>query len=132
MSTADTVLSINVKMSPGPDHRQEPVAPDKSNTENSRTEIGNDSVTESTILGTTEALVVQNINLEATGTRIETISEPTNGQGTTPNSGSDNKQVSSESLSARRRYRRIILRLLTFFFFYYFFFVGRRIKNLQL
>ncbi|XP_043670752.1 uncharacterized protein LOC122630372 isoform X4 [Vespula pensylvanica] len=99
MSTADTVLSINVKMSPGPDHRQEPVAPDKSNTENSRTEIGNDSVTESTILGTTEALVVQNINLEATGTRIETISEPTNGQGTTPNSGSDNKQEEPTTLS---------------------------------
>ncbi|KAI4479883.1 hypothetical protein M0804_010622 [Polistes exclamans] len=93
MSTADTVLSINVKMSPGPDHRQEPVAPDKSNTDNSRTEIGNDSATESTILGTPEALVVQSINLEATSNpRIDTISEPTNGQGTTPNSGSDNKK----------------------------------------
>ncbi|XP_035719544.1 uncharacterized protein DDB_G0287625-like isoform X3 [Vespa mandarinia] len=86
-------------MSPGPDHRQEPVAPDKSNTENSRTEIGNDSANESTILGITEALVVQNINLETTGTRIETISEPTNSQGTTPNSGSDNKQEEPATLS---------------------------------
>ncbi|KAI4487746.1 hypothetical protein M0802_011851 [Mischocyttarus mexicanus] len=95
MNTADTILSINVKMSPGPDHRQEPVAPDKSNAENSRTEIGNDSAIESTtILGTPEALIVQNINLEATSNnpRIDTISEPTNGQGTTPNSSSDNKK----------------------------------------
>lgn len=99
MSTVDTVLSINVKMAPGPDHRQEPVAPDKSNTENSRTEIGNESVTESAILATTETLVPQSINLEATSTRIETISEPTNGQGTTLNSGSDNKQEEPATLS---------------------------------
>ncbi|XP_018347375.1 PREDICTED: probable serine/threonine-protein kinase DDB_G0282963 isoform X3 [Trachymyrmex septentrionalis] len=29
MSTADTALSISIKMAPGPEHRQEPVAPDK-------------------------------------------------------------------------------------------------------
>ncbi|KAL0119842.1 hypothetical protein PUN28_007934 [Cardiocondyla obscurior] len=29
MSTADTALSVSIKMAPGPEHRQEPVAPDK-------------------------------------------------------------------------------------------------------
>ncbi|XP_066585679.1 serine-rich adhesin for platelets-like isoform X2 [Prorops nasuta] len=34
MSTADTALSLPIKMAPGPEHRQEPVAPDKSAEDN--------------------------------------------------------------------------------------------------
>ncbi|XP_015592935.1 uncharacterized protein LOC107266701 isoform X2 [Cephus cinctus] len=58
MSTVDTALSISIKMAPGPDHRQEPVAPDKT-TEN-RVNLASDTSTESAV--TTATVVNSPLN----------------------------------------------------------------------
>ncbi|XP_050459422.1 uncharacterized protein DDB_G0283697 isoform X5 [Cataglyphis hispanica] len=112
MSTADTALSISINMAPGPEHRQEPVAPDK--------------IAEGDRAAATAADVdVENVDTTTTGSNnninsndsiaavveqssnIETIAPATNfaagadsvNQSSPSNSGVDSKQEEPATLS---------------------------------
>lgn len=91
MSTADITLSISIKMAPGPEHRQEPVAPDKS-AENNNREISNERAIENLVVGV-ETVSNQNSNTECASTNTDTNSDSTT-QSVPTCITSDNKQVS--------------------------------------
>ncbi|XP_033322880.2 twenty-four isoform X1 [Megalopta genalis] len=96
MSTADTALSISIKMASGPEHRQEPVAPDKI-VENSRGEISNERDIENSVVGV-ETISNQSLSAESASTNIDTSSDPTS-QSTPTSATSDNKQEEPATLS---------------------------------
>ena len=56
MSTADTTLSIFIKMAPGPDHRQEPVAPNRINENLAEIVTTNETAAPNTPVASTTAL----------------------------------------------------------------------------
>lgn len=92
MSAVDTTLSISIKMAPGPEHRQEPVAPDKA-AENNNSETSNErNNIENSVVGV-ETVSNQSSNTECVSTNIDT-----NSDSTTPSAPacitSDSKQVS--------------------------------------
>lgn len=112
MSTADTALSISIKMAPGPEHRQEPVAPDKIaesdraaaaattavavadvviNVENDNTTTTGNSSNNNN--NDTAAVVVaeQNSNIEIAPVNFAAGADPIN-QNSPSNSGVDSKQ----------------------------------------
>lgn len=91
MSTAGTALSILIKMAPGPEHRQEPVAPDKT-AENNRGEISNETDIENSVVGV-ETITNQTLNTESASTNIDTNTDSTSQSASTCVT-SDNKQVS--------------------------------------
>lgn len=116
MSTADTALSISINMAPGPEHRQEPVAPDKivegdraaaataaaaadvdvenvNTTTSGSSNNSNDSVT---------AIVVveQSTNVEIASTANFAGADSAN-QSSPSNSGVDSKQVSTATIVGR-------------------------------
>nr|XP_031838861.1 putative uncharacterized protein DDB_G0277255 [Nomia melanderi] len=93
MSTADTALSISIKMASGPEHRQEPVAPDKT-AENSRSEISNERDVENLVVGV-ETIGNQSLSAESASTNTDTNSDPTS-QSTSTSATSDNKQFQEE------------------------------------
>lgn len=90
MSTADTTLSVTIKMAPGPEHRQEPVAPDKATENNS--EISNERVSENPVVGV-ETVSNQSSNTECASMNTDTALDSTN-QSAPTSVTSDNKQVS--------------------------------------
>ncbi|XP_076249581.1 twenty-four isoform X2 [Calliopsis andreniformis] len=96
MSVADTALSISIKMAPGPEHRQEPVAPDKT-AENSRGEVSDERDTENSVVGV-ETVSNQTLNVESASTNVDTSSEST-GQTASACVISDNKQEEPATLS---------------------------------
>lgn len=73
MSVANTALSISIKMAPGPEHRQEPVAPDKT-AESNRSEITNERDVENSVVGV-ETINNQTLNVESASTNIDTNSD---------------------------------------------------------
>lgn len=96
MSTAGTALSISIKMAPGPEHRQEPVAPDK-NAENNNSEVSNERDIENTVVGV-ETVSTQSSNAECASTNTDTNSDSTNQCASTCIT-SDNKQEEPATLS---------------------------------
>lgn len=92
MSTADITLSVSVKMAPGPEHRQESIAPDKS-AENNNSEISNerDNIENSVIV--VETVSNQSSNTECASTNTDINSDSTT-QSVSTCITSDNKQVS--------------------------------------
>ncbi|XP_014484156.1 PREDICTED: uncharacterized protein LOC106749322 isoform X2 [Dinoponera quadriceps] len=126
MSTADTALSISIKMAPGPEHRQEPVAPDKI-AENNRTAAAdvvvdvenNVSVTTTTgssnnnnninnnndatsVAAPAAAVVVaeQSSNIEIAPANSAAGADPTNQSSPPTSSAVDSKQEEPATLSA--------------------------------
>ncbi|XP_061935273.1 probable serine/threonine-protein kinase DDB_G0282963 isoform X4 [Apis cerana] len=97
MSTADITLSVSVKMAPGPEHRQEPIAPDKS-AENNNSEISNerDNIENSVIV--VETLSNQSSNTECASTNTDINSDSTT-QSVPTCITSDNKQEEPATLS---------------------------------
>ncbi|XP_068988065.1 serine-rich adhesin for platelets-like isoform X3 [Bombus flavifrons] len=98
MSAVDTTLSISIKMAPGPEHRQEPVAPDKA-AENNNSETSNErNNIENSVVGV-ETVSNQGTNTECVSTNIDT-----NSDSTTPSAPacitSDSKQEEPATLSA--------------------------------
>ncbi|XP_017766305.1 PREDICTED: putative uncharacterized protein DDB_G0277255 isoform X2 [Eufriesea mexicana] len=96
MSTADITLSISIKMAPGPEHRQEPVAPDKS-AENNNREISNERAIENLVVGV-ETVSNQNLNTECASTNTDTNSDSTT-QSVPTCITSENKQEEPATLS---------------------------------
>ncbi|XP_076682310.1 twenty-four isoform X3 [Andrena cerasifolii] len=96
MSTADTALSISIKMAPGPEHRQEPVAPDKT-AENNRSDISNETDIENSVVGV-ETITNQTLNTESASTNIDTNTDSTSQSASTCVT-SDNKQEEPATLS---------------------------------
>lgn len=115
MSTADTALSISIKMAPGPEHRQEPVAPDKivesdhtaaaaaaattsddvvvvENIETTTTDNNNDDDSAGTS-ATAVVVAEQSSSIEIASTNFAVAADSTN-QSSPSNSGVGNKQVS--------------------------------------
>lgn len=131
MSTADTALSISIKMAPGPEHRQEPVAPDKI-AESDRTAIAataatadivvsvenidvtttdssnnsNDSIAASSSAAAAAAAVVvvteHSSNIEIAPVNFTTNVDSIN-QSSPPNNGADSKQVSIAVVALKNR-----------------------------
>lgn len=130
MSTADTALSISIKMAPGPEHRQEPVAPDKI-AESDRTAIAataatadivvsvenidvtttdssnnsNDSIATSSAAAAAAAVVVvteHSSNIEIAPVNFTTNVDSIN-QSSPPNNGADSKQVSIAVVALKNR-----------------------------
>lgn len=97
MSTADTALSISIKMAPGPTHRQEPVAPDKG-AESNRIEILNDRDTESSTTGA-EIIGIQSLNTENTSMIVNTSVVDLTSQSVQNSVSTDNKQEEPATLS---------------------------------
>ncbi|XP_017890922.1 dentin sialophosphoprotein-like isoform X2 [Ceratina calcarata] len=95
MSTADTAVSTSIKMGPGPEHRQEPVAPDKT-AENNNSEISNERDIEAAVVGV-ETLGSQNVECTPT-TNTDVPSDPIN-QGVPTCITSDSKQEEPATLS---------------------------------
>ncbi|XP_036145997.1 actin cytoskeleton-regulatory complex protein PAN1 isoform X2 [Monomorium pharaonis] len=127
MSTADTALSISIKMAPGPEHRQEPVAPDKI-AESDRAAVAADvvidveNVNDATTTSTTgsgnsndnnnsssnndddpTAVVAAeqstNIEIAPAGFAVAGAAADSISQSSPPNSGADNKQEEPATLS---------------------------------
>ncbi|XP_076643624.1 twenty-four isoform X1 [Halictus rubicundus] len=96
MSTADTALSISIKMASGPEHRQEPVAPDKT-VESSRGEISAERDVENLVVGV-ETVSNLSLSAESASTNIDTSSDPTS-QSTPTSTTFDNKQEEPATLS---------------------------------
>ncbi|CAK9825577.1 hypothetical protein ANTRET_LOCUS3554 [Anthophora retusa] len=96
MSIADTALSISIKMAPGPAHRQEPVAPDKT-AENKNSEISNERDIENSVVDD-ESVNNQSSNAECTSTNIDTNSDSTSPSAPTCIT-SDSKQEEPATLS---------------------------------
>ncbi|XP_054004060.1 putative uncharacterized protein DDB_G0277255 isoform X1 [Hylaeus anthracinus] len=96
MSTADTTLSILTKMAPGPEHRQEPVAPDKA-AETNRSEISNERDTENLVVSV-ETISNQSSSAESALTNTDTNLDPTS-QSAPTSVTSDNKQEEPATLS---------------------------------
>ncbi|XP_015432642.1 PREDICTED: dentin sialophosphoprotein-like isoform X2 [Dufourea novaeangliae] len=96
MSTADTALSITIKMAPGPEHRQEPVAPDKT-TENSCSEVTNERDVENLVVGV-ETISNQSLSAESASTNTDSNSDSTSHSAPTSVT-SDNKQEEPATLS---------------------------------
>ncbi|CAL7944428.1 unnamed protein product [Xylocopa violacea] len=96
MSTADTALSISIKMAPGPAHRQEPVAPDKT-AENNNSEISNETENENSVVG------VETVNNQSSSTECATTNTDINSDSTNQSAPtcitSDNKQEEPATLS---------------------------------
>lgn len=134
MSTADTALSISVKMAPGPEHRQEPVAPDKiAESERAAADAAVDADnSESNTLTTTsggnsnnngntnnnnanESVVAeQSANVEIAPANFAAGADPVS-QGSPPNSGADSKQVSIADCRGNETPKNLIDK--NFFFF---------------
>ncbi|XP_034183705.2 twenty-four isoform X1 [Osmia lignaria lignaria] len=95
MSTADTTLSVSIKMAPGPEHRQEPVAPDKTTENNSET--SNERVSENPVVGV-ETVSNQSSNTECASMNTDTALDSTN-QSAPTSVTSDNKQEEPATLS---------------------------------
>lgn len=91
MSTADTTLSISIKMAPGPEHRQEPVAPDKAS-ENNNSETSNERDNVENLVVGVETVSNQSSNAECASMNTDTNSDSTQSAPTCVTS--DNKQVS--------------------------------------
>jgi hypothetical protein len=126
MSTADTALSISIKMAPGPEHRQEPVAPDKIaesdrtataataatadivvNVENidvtttdSSNNSNNDSVTAAS--AATAVITEQSSNIEIVPANFATSIDSIN-QSSPPSNCTDSKQVSIAAVELKNR-----------------------------
>ncbi|XP_072754240.1 uncharacterized protein Tyf isoform X2 [Anoplolepis gracilipes] len=115
MSTADTALSISINMAPGPEHRQEPVAPDKiaegdraaadvdvetvdtTTPDSSNNGNSNDSVTAAA--AAVVAVAEQSSNIEiAPATNFAAGADSAN-QSSPSNSGVDSKQEEPSTLS---------------------------------
>ncbi|XP_076181830.1 twenty-four isoform X2 [Ptiloglossa arizonensis] len=96
MSTADTALSISIKMAPGPEHRQEPVAPDKT-VENNRSEISNERDVENLVISV-ETSSNQSSSAESASTNTDINSDPTS-QSAPTSVTYDNKQEEPATLS---------------------------------
>ncbi|XP_070154616.1 serine-rich adhesin for platelets isoform X4 [Polyergus mexicanus] len=113
MSTADTALSISINMAPGPEHRQEPVAPDKidegdravaatadvdaENVDTTTTSSSNNNNSNDSVAAV--AVVEQSSNIEnAPATNFATGADSAN-QSSPLNSGVDSKQEEPATLS---------------------------------
>lgn len=103
MSAAETALSISIKMGPGPEHRQEPVAPDKA-AENNNSEISNERDVENPVV-VVETVGNQNPNTECASTNIDIDSDSTNQSAPTCVT-SDSKQVSYKCKHFKQEFRR--------------------------
>ncbi|XP_011346881.2 uncharacterized protein LOC105284797 isoform X2 [Ooceraea biroi] len=120
MSTADTALSISIKMAPGPEHRQEPVAPDKiaesdraataadvvvdvENVDATTTGSDNDDAVAANTATVAAAVVAvtaeQSSNVEIAPASFAAGADPIS-QSSPPNSGADSKQEEPATLSA--------------------------------
>ncbi|XP_018307024.1 actin cytoskeleton-regulatory complex protein PAN1 isoform X1 [Mycetomoellerius zeteki] len=129
MSTADTALSISIKMAPGPEHRQEPVAPDKiaesdraadaavaataaadvvidienvnavSTSGSSNSNNNNDD--DDTVAVATVAVIAaeQSSNIEIAPANFAAGAADSTSQSSSPNSGADSKQEEPPTLS---------------------------------
>lgn len=112
MSTADTALSISINMAPGPEHRQEPVAPDKIvegdraaaaaadvDAENVDTTTGssNNSNSNDSVVVVAE----QSSNIEIAPTTNFAAGADSANQSSPSNSGVDSKQVSIATIVGR-------------------------------
>ncbi|XP_043265166.1 dentin sialophosphoprotein isoform X1 [Colletes gigas] len=95
MSTADTALSISIKMAPGPEHRQEPVAPDK--TAENRNDVSNERDAEN-LVTSAETISNQSSSVESASTNTDSNTDPVN-QSATTSVTSDNKQEEPATLS---------------------------------
>lgn len=115
MSTADTALSISINMAPGPEHRQEPVAPDKideddraaaatadvdvENVDTTTTSSSNNNNSNDSVAAV--AVVEQSSNIEiAPATNFAAGADSAN-QSSPSNSGVDSKQVSIATIVGR-------------------------------
>ncbi|XP_029666334.1 uncharacterized protein LOC115237440 isoform X3 [Formica exsecta] len=113
MSTADTALSISINMAPGPEHRQEPVAPDKidegdraaaatadvdvENVDTTTTSSSNNNNSNDSVAAV--AVVEQSSNIEiAPATNFAAGADSAN-QSSPSNSGVDSKQEEPATLS---------------------------------
>ncbi|XP_043515329.1 uncharacterized protein DDB_G0287625-like isoform X1 [Frieseomelitta varia] len=96
MSTTDTTLSISIKMAPGPEHRQEPVAPDKAS-ENNNSETSNERDNVENLVVGVETVSNQSSNAECASTNTDTNSDSTQSAPTCVTS--DNKQEEPATLS---------------------------------
>lgn len=107
MSTADTALSISIKMAPGPEHRQEPAAPDKiAESDRAAADVDIESVDATTSGSSSNDVVVAAANTAtiAVAAAVVAVSAeqssnvevaPANfAADAEPNSGADSKQVS--------------------------------------
>lgn len=106
MSTADTALSISINMAPGPEHRQEPVAPDKiaegdravdvdidaENVDTATTGSSNNSNSNDSAAAV--AVAEQSSNVEIAPTNFVAPGADSANQNSPSNSGVDSKQVS--------------------------------------
>lgn len=125
MSTADTALSISIKMAPGPEHRQEPVAPDKiaeseraadaaaavaadvvidienatSTTGSSNSNSNNDDNDNTVAIIAAE----QSSNIEVAPANSAAGAGDSISHSSPPNSGADSKQVSIAAIALRKR-----------------------------
>lgn len=110
MSTADTALSISINMAPGPEHRQEPVAPDKivegdraaaaaadADVENVDTTTGSSNNSNSN----DSVVAEQSANIEIAPTTNFAAGADSANQSSPSNSGVDSKQVSIATIVGR-------------------------------
>lgn len=142
MSTADTALSISIKMAPGPEHRQEPVAPDKiaesdqtataattitadivvneENIDVTTTDSSNNSNNDSaTVASAATAVIVteQSSNIEIVPANFATSIDSIN-QSSPPNNGADSKQVSIAVVALKNPNAKSWQECLSLFFFF--------------
>ncbi|KAL6428206.1 hypothetical protein ACFW04_008501 [Cataglyphis niger] len=111
MSTADTALSISINMAPGPEHRQEPVAPDKIaegdraastaadvNVENvdTTTTGSNNNINSNDSIA---AVIEQSSNIEIAPATNFAVGADSANQSSPSNSGVDSKQEEPATLS---------------------------------
>lgn len=115
MSTADTALSISINMAPGPEHRQEPVAPDKIvegdraaaaaaadvDVENVDTTTGSSNNSNSNDSVAAVVVVEQSSNIEIAPTTNFAAGADSANQSSPSNSGVDSKQVSIATIVGR-------------------------------
>ncbi|CAL1683298.1 unnamed protein product [Lasius platythorax] len=111
MSTADTALSISINMAPGPEHRQEPVAPDKiaegdraadvdvdaENVDTATTGSSNNSNSNDSAAAV--AVAEQSSNVEIAPTNFVAPGADSANQSSPSNSGVDSKQEEPATLS---------------------------------
>jgi len=131
MSTADTALSISIKMAPGPEHRQEPVAPDKiaesdraaadaiidvenvnaaSTTGGSNSNSNNDNNRDDdddpvAVAAVAVIAAEQSSNIEIAPANFAAGAADSISQSSPPNSGADSKQVSTAAATASTKRR---------------------------
>lgn len=123
MSTADTALSVSIKMAPGPEHRQEPVAPDKIaesdraadaaaavatdvviDIENATSATGGSNNSNNDDNDSAVAIIAaeQSSNIEIAPANFAAGAGDSIGHSSPPNSGADSKQVSATASRKRR------------------------------